>query len=197
MLNYADTSAKLSDFNSKVVLIDFWATWCGPCIKSMTHLEDLQTQFKDDLMVMIVTNEDKTRIQKFLSKRSTKLPITIDTERKLNNLFPHRIIPHTVVIDKEGVVKLVSSPKQVSSEVIAKIIKGLEVSLPEKKDVLSFDYSKPLAPDNDFSIYHTITSYKQGVAGMSNVTGGNGEFKNRRILATNVPPTKFFEIAYQ
>ncbi|WP_020527065.1 redoxin domain-containing protein [Flexithrix dorotheae] len=197
VLNYADTSAKLSDFNSKVVLLDFWATWCSPCITSMAHLEDLQTQFKDDLLVMTVTDEDKARIQKFLSKRKTQLPITIDTERKLNNLFPHRTIPHTVVIDKDGIVKVVSSPKEVSSEVIEKIIKGEEVTLPEKKDILKFDYSKPLALDDEFSIYHAITPYKQGVAGMSNVTGGNGEFKNRRILATNVPPTKLFEIAYQ
>jgi uncharacterized protein (TIGR03435 family) len=197
VINYTQSTTSLSAFKSKVVILDFWATWCAPCIESFSHLEEMQKKFAGDLQVITITDESEERIKKFLQKRNLSLPIVIDTERTLAGKFPHRSIPHTVVIDKRGFVRAITTPAEVTPDVLKKIIDGQGVSLSEKKDVLDFDPSKPLSSDDNFTYQVMITPYQHGLPSMSNPTGGKGIYKNRRILCTNLSPKTLFEIAYQ
>jgi uncharacterized protein (TIGR03435 family) len=196
IINFNQSSATLADFKGKVIILDFWATWCSPCIKSLPELEALQTKYKSDLQVITITSDPAERIEKFLSKKPLKLPVVIDEQRKLATVFPHRTIPHTIVIDKSGIVRAITSSSQITEEIIGKVINGQEVNITEKKEVMDFDPSKPLSGNDNFTYQITITPFQEGYPSFSN-TRGDGIYKNRRIYATNLVATTLFEIAYQ
>lgn len=197
ILNFKNASAKLSDFESKVVLIDFWATWCAPCIESFPHLEELQNKFSADLQVITVTGESEDRITKFLGKRKVSLPIVIDTKGELANLFPHRTISHTIIIDKDGIIRAITTPSEISEEIIKKVISNEPISISEKREVMDFDPTKPLSGKENFIYQITVTPFMEGLNSFSNSTGGKGGYANRRIMAINQHAKALFEIAYQ
>ncbi|MEZ4772012.1 MAG: redoxin domain-containing protein [Bacteroidia bacterium] len=197
ILNFEKTQANLADFQGKVVILDFWATWCSPCLKSFPQLEQLQAKFRDDVQVMTITDDPEERIKIFLEKRKMMLPIAIDETRALADIFPHGTIPHAVVIDKSGIVTVIATPSELSEELISKILSGQEVHIEEKKDVINFDPSLPISENENFTYQITITPYKDGFPSYSNSTGGDGPYKGRRILATNLSARSLFEIACQ
>jgi len=197
ILNSETTTGKLSDFKSRVVILDFWATWCGPCIEAFPHLEALQKKFGNDLKILTVTDDPEERISKFLAKRNVALPIVMDTDRVLAAQFPHRLIPHTVVIDKNGIIRAITTPEKLTDEVIQRIIRNQQVSLVEKKDVMDFDPSKPISGNGNFTYQITVTPYQEGLPAVSNPTGGEGAYKNRRILCMNLSLQSLYEIAFQ
>jgi uncharacterized protein (TIGR03435 family) len=197
ILNDASPNSKLSDYKSKVVILDFWATWCAPCIESFSHLEELQKKFGQDVKILAVTDETEERITKFLQKRNLTLAVVIDADRKVAEKFPHQSIPHTVVIDKTGVTRVIALPKTITAETIEKIIGGQPVDIAEKSDRMNFDPSRPLSGNENFTYQVTVTPYQNGIPSMSNPTGGNGGYKNRRIVCTNMAPKSMFEVAWQ
>lgn len=188
ILNYEKESAKLSDFKGKIVILEFWATWCGSCIVSFPHLEELQQEFKNELQVLTITAETEERIKRFLKKSKLSLPIVIDTARIIGKQFPHRTIPHTVVLNKEGIIKIVSSPKEISAETIRKILTGEQVAIKEKKDKMNFDSKAPL-PDDNALFKFTLTSYQEGPGLMSG-------FHKGRLFLHNAALVNLYYAAY-
>jgi uncharacterized protein (TIGR03435 family) len=197
ILNSDKTSAKLSDFKSKVVILDFWGTWCAPCIEALPHLEELQSRFGNDLKIITIADESEERINKFLKKRNVSLPIALDNDRKLASAFPYRSVSHTIVIDKNGIVKAVTTPEKINDEILKQVIAGQPINLPEKMDKINFDPSKPLSANENFTYQITVTPYQNGLPSMLNPTGGKGVYKGRRILCTNLSPKSLYEVAYQ
>ncbi len=197
ILNFKNDNAKLSDFNDKIVILDFWATWCAPCIKSFPHLEELQTKFSNDIQIITITDDPEARINIFLEKSKMYLPIVIDEKRLLAKDFPHGTIPHTVVIDKSGIIKAVTTPSEITEDLINKILNNQDVNLKEKKDVINFDPTIPLSGNENFTYQITITPFQNGYPSFSNPKGGEGPYNGRRIIATNLSARSLYEIAYQ
>jgi peroxiredoxin len=93
----------LQGLHGKVVLVNFWATWCPPCRKEMPDLETLYQQFKDQgFLVLAISDEDKSKVQAFLAERHTTYPILLDPGRKVNELFQVEGIPKTFVYNRDG-----------------------------------------------------------------------------------------------
>jgi len=94
IFNYATTQ-------NKVVLINFWATWCPPCIAEMPSLEKLHKDYKDKIVFLLVSNEDKEKVSKFITKNNYGFkvykPLTQYPE-----VFNVSSIPRTFLIDKNG-----------------------------------------------------------------------------------------------
>src|SRR5690348_12795028 len=92
ILNYPAKTAWLHDFKGKLVIIDFWGSWCGGCIRLFPLLDTIQRKFKDKLIVFAVTAEDKEKIIPFLAKRkisnNVSFPI-VTNDTLLGRLFPH------------------------------------------------------------------------------------------------------------
>lgn len=197
ILNFEKSEAKLSDFKNKVVILDFWATWCVPCIQSFPHLEALQSTFTADVQVMTVASDPEARITRFLDHRAMKLPIVIDEKNALAKIFPHGTIPHTVVIDKSGTVQVIATPSDITEETIRKILSGQAVNIAEKDDEKIFDFSLPLSGNENFTYQITITPYNKNYATYSDDNGGEAPYTGRRILATNLSVRALYEIAYQ
>lgn len=197
ILNYETDKAYLSDFDDKIVILDFWATWCAPCIKSFPQLEELQSKFNGDVQIITITDDPEERIERFLIKREMNLPIVIDERRELAKVFPHRSIPHTIVVDKSGTIKAITTSSEITEELINKILLEQEVTIKEKKDEINFDPSLPLSGNENFTYQITITPFKDGYPSFANPTGGKEPYKGRRIIATNLSARPLFEIAHQ
>ena len=88
----------------KVVLLNFWATWCGPCKEEMPSLARLQSQFDPgQVRVVTVTTDMHPRgIRQFLDNLGIKLPVLFDEDQELSRLFTVRGLPTTVLIDQSG-----------------------------------------------------------------------------------------------
>ncbi|MCH5269711.1 MAG: TlpA family protein disulfide reductase [Lachnospiraceae bacterium] len=97
---------KLSDLKGKVILLNFWATWCGPCVGEMPAFPKLMEKYGDDLaLVTVNVGEDAETIQEFLDKNSySELIVFLDEDYAISNLYPSEGIPYTIIIDREGVI---------------------------------------------------------------------------------------------
>ena len=93
----------LKEQRGKVVLLNFWATWCPPCRKEMPDLETLYRQFKDrGLVILAVSDEDAGKVRPFIAEQKVTYPILLDPGRKVNELFQIEGIPKTFVYDRNG-----------------------------------------------------------------------------------------------
>lgn len=98
---------KLSSLRGKVVLLDFWATWCGPCIGAMPHLAELQAKYdRKDFQVLGVSNESLTDVQKFLAKKGDLgYDVFLDPNSDASFDYHVQSLPQWVLIGRDGLVK--------------------------------------------------------------------------------------------
>lgn len=93
----------LKQLSGKVVLVNFWATWCPPCRKEMPDLEALYTRFKDrGLVILAISDEEAGKVKPFIAERGITYPILLDPARRANKLFRIEGIPKTFIYDRTG-----------------------------------------------------------------------------------------------
>jgi peroxiredoxin len=93
----------LKEQRGKVVVLNFWATWCPPCRKEMPDLESLYRQFKEQgLVILAISDEDAGKVRPFIAEQKVTYPILLDPGRKVNELFQIEGIPKTFVYDRNG-----------------------------------------------------------------------------------------------
>jgi peroxiredoxin len=92
-----------SELRGKVVLVNFWATWCPPCRKEMPDLETLYERFgSKGLVVLGISDEEAAKVEPFIRERKVSFPVLLDPGRKVNDLFVVEGIPKSFVYDREG-----------------------------------------------------------------------------------------------
>lgn len=93
----------LKSLQGKVVLVNFWATWCPPCRKEMPDLDALYQRFKDQgLIILAISDEEVGKVKSYLAERPVTYPILLDPGRKVNDLFRINGIPKSFVYDRKG-----------------------------------------------------------------------------------------------
>jgi peroxiredoxin len=96
-------SWNLRDLRGKVVLVNFWATWCPPCRKEMPDLDTLYNRFKDQgFVVLAISDEESAKVAPFISERKISYPVLLDPGRKVNDAFIVEGIPKSFVYDRDG-----------------------------------------------------------------------------------------------
>ena len=92
-----------ADLRGKVVLVNFWATWCPPCRKEMPDLETLYGRFgSKGLVVLGISDEEAAKVEPFIRERKVSFPVLLDPGRKVNEMFVVEGIPKSFVYDREG-----------------------------------------------------------------------------------------------
>ena len=104
--NAGDTFT-LSEQAGTVVLINFWATWCGPCVEEMPALQDLYEEYGDSdnvRIILINAGESSQTVHRFLSQNGYTMPCIYDTDNTVNDQYGVMGIPYTVIFNKDGTV---------------------------------------------------------------------------------------------
>ena len=134
------TTVTLNDYKGKLIILDFWATWCGSCIKSLDKLNTLQDDLLKDLFLLPVSKEKGNKVRAFLEKKRWHLPSVIDGDI-LTALFPHRTVPHVVWINK-GKVEAITDSRYTNEEFIRDFLNGKGI-VENKFELLHFNKDKP------------------------------------------------------
>jgi len=99
----------LGQFKGDVVMINFWASWCGPCRQEMPLLDDIYKQYKDMGFVLLGINvePDASNANGWLKKTPVSYPILYDPKSAVSQLYQVQAMPTTVIIDRQGIVRYV------------------------------------------------------------------------------------------
>ncbi len=93
----------LQDLRGKVVLVNFWATWCPPCRKEMPDLDALYNKYKDQgFVVLAISDEEAAKVTPFIAEHKISYPVLLDPGRKVNDIFVVEGIPKSFVYDRSG-----------------------------------------------------------------------------------------------
>ena len=100
---------RLSEFRGDVVMINFWATWCGPCRQEMPLLDELYLRYKRVGFNLLGVNidDDSSRAMKMISELGVSFPVLFDARKEVSKLYDVDAMPVTVLVDREGNVRYV------------------------------------------------------------------------------------------
>ena len=110
--------------NAAPLLIEFWATWCAPCIKQLPHLNALADEFGDRVRFVAVTDEGRDDVERFLAEREIRGAVGIDRDRSLFEAFGVYGIPQTVLVGPDGRVAAVTKAEDVDRDILSRLVTG-------------------------------------------------------------------------
>ncbi len=98
---------RLSEYRGDVVLINFWATWCGPCRQEMPLLDDLYGRYQRVGFNLLGVNidEDSRRAMQMVQELGVNFPVLFDENKEVSKLYEVEAMPVTILVDREGIVR--------------------------------------------------------------------------------------------
>lgn len=130
---YSYSQIKVSEFiqeskiasadNNKLFFVDFWATWCAPCITAKEQLGVLQAQFPNDFYVVSLTEQSPLVVERFLDKKPTDLAIAIDYNRETFKKYNVKILPAGVLFNAKGEIVWKGSAPNLKKEMVSRFLR--------------------------------------------------------------------------
>jgi uncharacterized protein (TIGR03435 family) len=182
--------------DGKFIVLEFWTTWCAPCIKAVPHLNALQAQFADrkDLYFISISDEEPDKIRRTLQKVDMRSMVAADDARKTFKGFGVSGIPHTVLIDSKGMVQWVNHPERLNATVLQDFLAGqLKAEASSASDVLPETVSLGDAPEPVVLYRFEVTQEMETLSkGRSNTIGVTPQ--GARLIFENHPLSRVFAI---
>jgi thiol-disulfide isomerase/thioredoxin len=146
IINHGQNRPIADLYKQGLLIINFWATWCAPCLHELPLLEKLKVEYPQNLNIISVAYEDSLTIKRFLkTHKEIKIPhlmmVTNDTIFK--SYFTHKYLPHNIWIDRKGIIRAITNSEEITNENIIDFLKDNDLHLNIKKDNGSFKYNKP------------------------------------------------------
>lgn len=105
-----DSSFELAQHLDKnVIILDFWATWCGPCVRALPIIANVAATYKDRGVEFFAVNlgDEPAAVQAFLAEHNLSVPVVLDRDNRIGELYKAEAIPQTVIIGKDGIVQVI------------------------------------------------------------------------------------------
>lgn len=156
LYNYQGNEDSLGDFKGKLLILDFWATWCAPCIAAFPKMDALRRKYKDKIQILPVTTESKEKVQTLFKniKNEKGLDLfSVVSDEKISSLFNYKTLPHYVIIDDKGKYISDALSEEINDRSIEAFLSGEAEAFSVRKTVVKrYDYNSPL-----FNQYISIT----------------------------------------
>lgn len=125
-------NVRLSDYKGKVVYLDFWASWCGPCKQSFPWMNDMQAKYAGQGLKVVAVNLDANTAdgQRFLESVPANFDIAFDPKGTLGKLYAVKGMPSSLLIDRDG--KVIVQHAGFNPEVRAQLEKAIQQSMEGK-----------------------------------------------------------------
>lgn len=202
----------LREYKDKLIILDFWATWCSPCVAMLPKMDSLQKKFEQQIQVLPVTYQTAEEIAPFLEKYARRKGVNIDLPKIVDNknlkpYFNHATIPHYVWI-KEGVVKAITDQHEVTGKRISELLNQKLFSMNTKTETPLLGYpsgevslSEFLAvmkPERigDFFFRSSLSHYIPGLSSEVNFSRPTDTNPSFRITLNNLPLLRLYQFAY-
>ena len=188
--------------NKKIVVLDFWATWCGPCVMAMPEIIAATRKFEDKDVVLYAVNqgESKAIIKRFLDKEKLKVTVALDPDHKTGNSYNVEGIPSTIVIAKDGTIQAIHSGfsddlgSTLESQLTA-IIAGKNIAVETLASTSTSTIPQPLADVSGVATSWTLAGKWDTVAAHSDgrifVANAGGQAAELNSSGTKVRSLKF------
>jgi thiol-disulfide isomerase/thioredoxin len=136
LLNSPSSKTSINDFGKSLTIIDFFGTWCAPCLKALPHLAQVKQRFNNELDIVLVSNETEAQLTKFIKVRKGFLfPVIVDEDNKLNDLFQPPSLPYTVVINRGGKIVAVTKAEDISDTFIQQLLSNSSTTMVDSSNV--------------------------------------------------------------
>ncbi|MDP9079030.1 MAG: TlpA family protein disulfide reductase [Bacteroidota bacterium] len=197
IINSPDSTINLEKlYHNRLLIINFWATWCVPCIKEMGALDTLKRKYTNSLNILSICHDKPALVASFLLKHKEIKPadlyITSD-DKALTSYFQHKYLPHNVWINSDGVVVAITDNIDLSEKNIKLFMDGQNPKLKVKTDSRSFSFLKPLHVEDSLLSYRSIITKYKSELNSGDVTY---EFDWRRFFGWNLDITDYYWLAY-
>lgn len=149
VVNHSQKTIYLSEDKNKLILIDFWSTWCSACLMSLPKIETLQQKFGNKVKILPVSSQDKAALEKFFTSsngKKYKSMRSIYEDKKLNDLFPHAGVPFIIWI-KDGKLFNTTDAGQLTEQTINEVLSGDKSSL---QTIIQMNRERPLMLSEDY-----------------------------------------------
>jgi thiol-disulfide isomerase/thioredoxin len=175
---------KLSESNGKIIILDFWATWCGPCIAKMGDLQKLKNEFPDDLEIISISDETLEKILPFIQKRNLPFRFVVDKESIISNKFEIGALPFTILLDKKGNIKKINGSGEITSAIMKNLVEDKPVIFPK---FVPYVPSKSTSDTAKKGIQNqrVLTKYQPNVPSFMK-DEIKGEYAGRRVMMYNL-----------
>ncbi len=106
LLNLQSQTVQLSDLKEKIVVLNFWATWCAPCVKEMVYFQEVQNLYPDKVLILAINQEEAPEVvSQFIQDMGFSLEVLLDQQGEVTKLYKVLALPNTFFIDGEGIVR--------------------------------------------------------------------------------------------
>lgn len=137
------TTLTLNEYKDQLIILDFWATWCAPCIKSLNKLDSLQKEFGTSIAVIPITNDNAAKVLPVFKKRGWQLPTVLE-DTLVRQYFPFYGLPYQVWIRNGQFFGESASAAYTNAANVRRALKGENFVLSHTTAPVAFDYKLPL-----------------------------------------------------
>ena len=196
VINSPNSQIDISALKGKPILINFWGTWCSPCIPEMTNLSKIQKSFGEKIQIIAVSNDSEDKLKYYVKNSKSKIWLASEPSQNLWNIFGISTAGHIALFNKDGKLTSITETHNIDSISIQNLLDNKKINFElSKGDKILKKNEEPISLDSSTLYSFVIQPQLVGIAPMMR-RPNSGAFDKRRITIYNLSSAMILREAY-